>query len=228
MKSFILYTLLIISSFACTKQTGNPDTAQMKFINASINAPKLELTADGALVVTDVSFPFASNYFFVNAGRPNLRIAASSGPTTGLVVSSGSYDLAFNTNYTLIVTDSVNKIKVSLIQDTIVSATTGKAKIRFFHLANDVSTVGCFINSNALSTGRFFNDQGSDYTLSKFVEVDAGTASITIKNASATIITTMPNITLQSGKLYTLILKGTTGGIVNTPQALGLSLLEYN
>ena len=73
---FYLIVIITTSIVGCNKDNGLDSQSQMKFINASINAPTLEIEADGVLLATDVVFPSASNYFFVKSGRPNFRIKA--------------------------------------------------------------------------------------------------------------------------------------------------------
>ncbi len=226
---FYLIFIVAITTVSCSKDNGYSIQSQMKFINASINAPTLEIEADGILLATDVIFPSASNYFFVNSGKPNFRIKAKDGPLPGLIIANGSYTLEPNINYTLLVADSLSKTKVSLITDTIVSADAGKSKIRFFHLAVDIATTDFYIGTTKLSSSRSFNDQGTNATANMFQQVTAATVTIEAKNSTTNAtIATLPNVNLQSGKVYTLLLKGATNGTAGTAQQLGLTLLEYN
>lgn len=229
MKQLILLLLTATLFSACSKEGTSGSLAQMKFINASVNAPTLELEADGLTLATDVVFPSASNYFFVNAGKPNFRIKAKDGALPGLIIANGTYTLTENTNYTLLMTDSLSKVKVSLITDTVTSADAGKAKIRFFHLAGDVAATDFYIGATKLSSSRSFNDQGTNTTVTIFQQVTAATVTIEAKNSTTgNVIATLPNVNLQNGKVYTCILKGATNGTVGTAQQLGLTLLNYN
>lgn len=229
MKQFAFLLLIAFAFTACTKENSSANQAQMKFINASVNAPTLELDADGITVATDVIFPSASNYFFVNAGKPNFRIKAKDGALPGLIIANGTYTLTDNTNYTLLMTDSLSKVKVSLITDTVTSADAGKAKIRFFHLSGDVAATDFFIGTTKLANARSFNDQNNNSVATTFQQVTATTVTIQAKNSTTgNVIATLPNVNLQTGKVYTCILKGATNGTVGTAQQLGLTLLEYN
>ena len=229
MKQFAFLLLIAFAFTACTKENSSANQAQMKFINASVNAPTLELDADGITVATDVIFPSASNYFFVNAGKPNFRIKAKDGALPGLIIANGTYTLTDNTNYTLLMTDSLSKVKVSLITDTVTSADAGKAKIRFFHLAGDVAATDFFIGTTKLANARSFNDQNNNTVATTFQQVTATTVTIQAKNSTTgNVLATLPNVNLQTGKVYTCILKGATNGTVGTAQQLGLTLLDYN
>jgi hypothetical protein len=229
MKQLLLLLFIANLFSACSKEGTSGSQAQMKFINASVNAPTLVLEADGLTLATDVVFPSASNYFFINAGKPNFRIKAKDGVLPELIIANGTYTLTENTNYTLLMTDSLSKVKVSLITDTITSADTGKAKIRFFHLAGDIAATDFFVGTTKLSSSRSFNDQGTNTTVTVFQQVTAANITIQAKNsANGNLIASLPNVNLQSGKVYTCILEGAVTGTTGTAQQLGLTLLEYN
>ncbi|MCU0323499.1 MAG: DUF4397 domain-containing protein [Chitinophagaceae bacterium] len=227
-KQFIVLYIIIVSCYACTKESSLNTRAQIKFINASINSPKLELFADGALLATDIAYPNASNYVFVSPGNASLRIAALDGPFPGLTIANGTFSVAEYEIYSLIVTDSLSKLKVSFMKDEISTAGEGKAKIRFFHLAQNTSVANLFLNITKIDSNRVFNDQNSNANAQKFSAVNAGTVNLEVKDTLGNIITTLPNTVLGSNKIYTIILKGSPTALANTPQAMGLTILPYN
>lgn len=225
---FIL--LLIAANFlvGCSKELGSNSKAQIKFINASINAPKLELFADGALLATDIDYPNASNYIFVSPGNASIRIAAKDGPFPGLTIANGTFNVEEFEVYTLLITDSLNKIKSSFIKENISSAADGTTKIRFFHVAQNAPTVDVYLNNVKLDSNRVFNDQSSNLNAQKFNNSTVGTFPLEIRNRTTNAVIIRSDITLQSKNIYTILFKGDASAASNTAQALGINLIPYN
>lgn len=213
---------------ACSKDFSSNTRAQIKFINASINAPKLELFADGALLATDIAYTNASNYVFVSPGNASLRIAAKDGQFPGLTIANGTFTVEEFEIYTLLITDSLNKLKSSFLKDDVSSPADGTSRIRFFHLAQNSPTVDIYLNNIKVDSNRVFNDQTNNLNTQKFNSYTAGTFPLEIRNKSNNAVIVRSDITLQSKTIYTILFKGDASASSNTPQALGINLINYN
>jgi hypothetical protein len=109
MKKYIGFAVISFTfCIACTRDYSNSPKAQLKLINGSINAPKIELYGDGALLTTDVAYPEVSNYIFLN---PYNQILNLQQPMTfpGLTIANGSFTMDAYNNYSMIITDSFGK-----------------------------------------------------------------------------------------------------------------------
>ena len=222
---FIVFASIILIS--CNKESGPGEQAQIKFINASINSDSLEINADGVLLVRNVKFTNASTYFFISAGTPTIRIASSA---TGTIYGAGNLNFLNNINYTIVAADSINKMKVSVIQDTVTTPATGKAGIRFLHVASNTLSADFFVSSTKIDSSRSFNDQATSSRVNRFISIPAN-IPVNIKAVNAGTlnnITVLNNITFLEGKLYTILLRGNAAGTPTTPQALGFTILQYN
>lgn len=222
--------LLVVTNFliGCSKDFSSNTRAQIKFINASINTPKLEFFADGALLATDIEYPNASNYVFVSPGNASVRIAAKDGPFPGLTIATGTFGIEEFQIYTLVITDSLSKLKSSFIKEDITSAADGASKIRFFHVAQNAPTVDVYLNNVKIDSNRVFNDQSTNLNAQKFNNYTIGTFALEIRNRTTNAVITRSDITLQSKNIYTILFKGDANAISNTPQALGVNLITYN
>ncbi len=227
-KQVLIFCILAVGLIACSKDNSLNTRAQIKFINASINAPKLELFADGALLATDIAFPNASSYLFVSPGNASLRIAALDGPFPGLTIANGTFNVQEFEIYSFIITDSLNKLKSSFLKEDITSAGDGKSKIRFFHLAQNTPTTNLFLNNIKIDSNRVFNDQSTNTATQKFSTYNAGLVQLQVKDVAGNTIASLPNFNLESNKIYTVVLKGSPSAAANTPQAIGITVLPYN
>jgi len=180
-------------------------------------------------LISDINFSEASNVAFVPSGSPLTRIIPSTGTAT---LATGNLSLSDNTNYTLIAADSVSKLQVSTVQDDITAPAAGKANIRFFQLSANAPAVDIFMKASTPSlafASRTFNDQAVSVSKAVFSTVDAGAYTF-IANEAATLntIATSTTLTLESGKIYTLILKGAADAPAGSSHELGFALFKYN
>lgn len=227
-KLFFLLFIGLNLLVGCSKDFSSNTRAQIKFINASINAPKLELFADGALLATDIAYTNASNYVFVSPGNASLRIAAKDGPFPGLTIANGTFNVEEFEIYTFLITDSLNKLKSSFIRDDVSSPADGTSKIRFFHLAQTSPTVDVYLNNVKIDSNRVFNDQSTNLNTQKFNNYTAGTFPLEIRNKSNNAVIVRSDITLKSKTIYSILFKGDATAVSNTPQTLGINLITYN
>ncbi len=233
----ILFTILPITAvllFSCTKETRPGPQAQVKFINASVNTASAEVTFDGALLVAATGFPTASNYAFVNVGTPTIKIqaTATTGTTVLITNTTGISSFQSNINYTIIATDSVSKLKVSVVTDDLITPAAGKSSIRFFHLAGNapylsVDTATTTAGATLFSS-RIFNDQSTNSSASSFISVNAGTYTFTARNAVTNAVVFTKSIVLASGRIYTIAATGAVDGAAGTPAALDFTVLTNN
>lgn len=229
MKKYIVYLVVAINIFSCTPEVNVNDQAPVKFIHASINAPILNFFSDGALLAKEIEYANASDYLFIPNGTATIRL--ESGLSVGQVYlyAAGAFNLAPNTNYTLIAADSANKMKVSLLNDTLDTPASGKAKIRFLQTVTDsIGTVDFFYNTTKLSGNRTFNDYSINNVFHRFHTVDTGKITLSARSVTGSAITSLQNVSLKSGKIYTFILRGSTSGTPNTIRAIGFTEIGYN
>jgi hypothetical protein len=232
-KFFFGIAVVIMSLLSsCAKENGTGNQAQVKFINASIDAPAVDVTFDGVLLVGSIAFPYASDYVFVTAGNPVVKIFPSLASGTSSY-ASGNVMLQNNVNYSVIISDSVAKMKTSVIVDTVSTPSSGYAKVRFLNLSPNASSMDVIAVSgtltDTLSKARSFNDQNINIAYWGFINIPIGTYTIKVNAAStATTLFTMPSTLFADGKIYTIVAKGVTNATAGSAQALGGVVFLYN
>ena len=78
-----------------------------------------------------------------------------------------------------------------------------------------------------LFSNRKFNDQATNASLASFTPLNAGTYNLEVRAAGTnTVVLSLPNISLTSGKIYTVFAKGCLGG--TGAQALGAQIIANN
>jgi hypothetical protein len=171
------------------------------------------------------TYPNPSGYFSLASIDTPFQIRSSSVTvSTGNIIAIDTPLLKSNVKYTLFITGlrSNNSIKYMLTIDTSATPTVGRGKVRFVN-ASPGSTP---FDVTANSTLAFGNQPYRN--VSKFIELPAGTYDfkIMLTGSSANVISDLPGVTVQDGKLYTLYCRGIVGRTDSA--AFGMSVLTHN
>jgi hypothetical protein len=143
-----------------------------------------------------------------------VRVA---GTTTTVI--EANLPITTGTNYSVFAIDSVSKISAVVLTDDLTAPTSGKAHVRFIHLSPNAPAVDVAVTGGGVLIG---NKSFKDYT--PFVPLDAATYNLEVRLAgTATVVLSLPGITLQAGKIYTVFAKGFVGGTGS--QSLGAEIV---
>jgi Domain of unknown function (DUF4397) len=240
---------------------GSTLSSKFLFVNASPDAPTLNFflnnVPSGANVAGGTNTPYNTSA----VGAMQLRAKAASGTIGGLI---GSNDLLFragatnnnnftaasNTNYTVFVTDTLNRAKPTTlgatdpgglrfltVTDNLAAPAQGNTHVRFFHLAPNAPAVWVALlkDKKAIATlnNRAFRaiSTGSGATLvnfANFIPIPADTYTIEVRTGSATgpLVLTVTDVALGNGKIYTLYAKGLVRGTAT--KALSAGVVAHN
>lgn len=128
--------------------------------------------------------------------------------------------IAANINYSIFLTGllSVDSLKSIFLRDTSSAPVLGRGKVRFLNASPRSSAMDVYING----TKGFSAIAYTKYT--QFIEVPAGTYSFKITPAGSTTntILTLPSVTIQDGRLYTLYTKGLIGRVDSAAISLNI------
>ena len=117
------------------------DTAMIRVLHGSPDAPNVDVYANGSKILTDVPFGALSKYLAVPAATYKVRVCAAG--TDGKVDANCPIiaDLAFaaGKKYTIAASGLVAQIKANVFVDG--NAMDGKAKVRVVHLSADTPAV---------------------------------------------------------------------------------------
>ncbi len=224
--AFLIASIVVLGT-SCSKDKDNDDktTAKVMVVHASPDAPNVDVYVNGAKsAITNLAFGSNSAYATLNTGNTNFKVAPTG--TTNYVIDA-SANLEANKSYSVWAVNRVSNISAAVTVDDLTTPATGKAHIRFIHLSPDAPAVDILANGGAVFTNRSFADVTTNASVANFTPVDAGTYKLDVRvNGTTTIALSVPGVSLQSGKIYTIYAKGLLAGTGN--QALGAQIIMNN
>lgn len=205
---------VVIAFISCNikKETLPPPQASFIVINASPDAPDMDVSYNKILL--EDSLPFGSYtgaYTEVNPGITNI-ILMSTGTSTELI--NTNVEMQPGKAYSLFAIDSLNNIRLTAVSDTFMLPPVDSVKLRFLNFSPNSSSVDFSIAQDTiLFSNRTFNDQENNSTLNKFISLKSGVYNFEVRNSTdSTILHSMPGISLESGRVYTIYVRGFSGG----------------
>lgn len=191
-------------------------TAKVLVTHASPDAPGVDLLVDNTVAGTNLTFPNSTGYLDVNSGTRNIKVNVSGTSTTAI---QANLTLDANKNYSVFAVNNVASIEPLVLVDDLTAPASGKAHVRFIHLSPNAPAVDITTNTGAIVFGNYTFKQASAFT-----PLDAGTYNLQVRLAgTSTVVLDLPNITVSSGKIYTVFAKGLVGGAGT--QALGAQII---
>ncbi|MBW8684564.1 DUF4397 domain-containing protein [Chitinophaga rhizophila] len=224
----LLTMLALTGMFAfssCSKDdddtTVDPD-ATVKIVNVLPDAGPVDVyNGTSKLNSSTIAYGEATPYISVKDG--DARIDFKSTVTGNTVLSTpvdfdgGSYSL-----FAAGETDGNATVGI-LAKDDLKAPASGKAKVRFVHAGSDAPTVNFLLNDNVLVNSAGFK------SASEFREVDAGTYTLKLNNASSgETALTRDGIVMEAGKIYTVVAQGLLTPTPVLEQPLSLNILTNN
>ncbi len=221
MMSLLALSIVLISSCSKDDDPVPTPTAKVLVAHASPNAPGVDLLVDDTKQNTAaLTFPANTGYLTVNAGTRNIKINVSGTSTT---VINANVNFEANKNYSVFAVDSVSKISAIVLGDDLTAPASGQAHVRFVHLSPNAPAVDIAV----ASSGAVVFGNRAFKSATAFTPLAAGVYNLDVRVAgTATVALTLPAITLQAGKIYTVFAKGFLGG--TGAQALGAEIIANN
>jgi len=205
--------LVAVLYFACKKTEVTVNDANIKMINASPDAPGLDLHINSKLVAQNVQYADSTAYDSTSPGTYATQVTET-GQTNALFNFIAT--LSPSRFYTVFSVGQYPSLKLSIIEDKFFVDTT-VAKVRFFNFVPNGDTVDVLIRTadDTLQTflSRRFNDQDSTASLQLFTSMAADTCNLLIRRSrdSATLYTT-GDILFPLGTFHTFYLEGLKNG----------------
>lgn len=207
----VLMLAVLSLGYGCKKKDPPPaNKANVMFVNGCAGTvPAIDAKANNANVDGALNMPFRtwSGYRYVTGGVPvELSFYISN---VGTPVSKGSSTLAINYHYTAFCGGLITDPTFLLTQDTLTPPPQGMAKIRFVNLSNDNLSVDATAGTTVIGKGV------KTLQVTSFVEIPSGNIELKAGDPSdiSTVVATEPTAQLlAAGKIYTMMLTGTTAG----------------
>ncbi|MFN3693937.1 MAG: DUF4397 domain-containing protein [Ignavibacterium sp.] len=215
----IIFTLSLSACSDDENTTAPTPTAKANVlvVHASPDAPGVDLLVDNTVAGTNLTFPNNTGYLSVNAGTRNIKVNVTGTSTT---VIQANLNLMENKNYSVFAVNQVSAIEPLVLEDNLSSPASGKAHVRFIHLSPNAPAVNITLTDGTV----VFNNVPFKGSVD-FTPLNAGTYNLQVRDAATnqTVVLELPNITLQTGKIYTVFAKGFLGG--TGAQQLGAQII---
>lgn len=221
MKSY-LYALLILCTFlslaSCQRSNYAPEGSSIiTVVHAAPLTPDIDIYVDGTIFSNSpLSYPNSSFPYNIFLGKRTWSFMAGG---TLNELHTQSWTLPANTKQSLFLFDSAAVVSSLTLVNNTNALPAGKAALRLVHLSADAPSVYLDLNGNAICPNTAFKGNTNYTTL------DAATLFFELRETGTNnLIKAIPNITLTSGKYYTLAVIGLVNG--TGKQALSLKLIE--
>ncbi|MGH7719192.1 MAG: DUF4397 domain-containing protein [Gemmatimonadaceae bacterium] len=187
--------------------------ARVRVVQASPNAPNLDVLVDGEPELTSIAFRSVSQYLEVEPGSANVRVRAT-GATTNVIDFNTTLD--DDADYTVIVAGLLANIEALVLSDDNSAPPAGSVRVRFVHAAPSAGNVDIYVTAPGVSIATLPPSLSNVAfkVSSPYTGVPTGTyqVRVTATGSKTPIIDTGP-VTLTAGQVRTgIALDGPGGG----------------
>lgn len=212
---------LVLSSCNDDDDDNTDPQARVMVIHASPDAPGVDVLVDDVKVNSSpLTFPNNSAYLEVMPGVRNVKVNVAGSNPVVTALNFNTPALEAEKSYSCFAGNAVANIEPILFTDDLTAPAAGKAHVRFIHLSPDAPAVDVALaGGGAVVFGNVSFKESSVFT-----PLDAGTYNLEVRVAgTSTVALTLPPVTVENGKIYTVFAKGFLAGTDN--QALGAQII---
>jgi hypothetical protein len=210
----VILALLFVSVFTgCGGDDVTSQTAQLRVLHASPDAPNVDVYVDSVKVLSNVPYPTLSSYLTVTAGTHHIQVNAAGTTTTVINVSP---TLANGGAYTAIAANFVANIEPLLATDATTPPPSGDVRLRVIHASPDAGPVDILANGAVVLSNVPFG------TISSYLTIPAGTYAIQVNVAGTTTTAISATVNLTAGNNYSAVAIGAVKTAATNPLALKL------
>jgi hypothetical protein len=199
----VLATALVV---AANGAVAAADTADVRVLHASPDAPAVDVYLDDAIVdaLTNVAFGTTSDYLPIPAGDHNIKVYATG--TTADPVIDADVTVAAGKAYTVAATGALADIGAQVLEDA-PAPVASAAKVRVVHFsadapAVDIATAGSDVDE-AVVKGLAYPDATG------YLELPGGTYDLEVRLAGETTVAlALPDVAIQDGRAYSVFAVG--------------------
>jgi hypothetical protein len=187
---------------AAAQQT---DTARVRVIHASPDAPAVDVYLNDSKAITNLAYKGASDFASVPAGNYAVKVTAT-GATDAVI--SANLPLAAGKSYTVAAVGQLADITARVYEDDTSALAAGKARLRVIHASTNTPGVDVAVTGGpVLINNLAFPDASGN------LDVAAGTYNVEVRpTGTQTAALSAPGLALDAGKSYTVLAVGLLGG----------------
>lgn len=184
------------------------DSARVRVVHASPDAPAVDVCADGSALFTNAPFPAATAYKTVPADTYAIRVTGAGAGCGSAAVIAAELPLKARTDTTVVALNFLAEIEPLVLEDDNSKPMFGKAKVRFVHASPDAPTVDITLpDGTTLFDDVSFRESGGN------IQVPADTYTLQVRDQTGQVVVlTLENIAVKSGGIYTIFAVGLLNG----------------
>jgi hypothetical protein len=218
---YLIFAVLAALSLSGCDSGGGKNRAQIRLLNASPGYASLDLYANGEDDDTDqqriaaVAYDAVSGYTEVESGTYNVKFKRAGVSSTLLTLSSKQ--LADDTHNTFVAFGSTGHFSAVQVSDDVTAPDSGLVKVQLLNAA-EAGTLDIYLTESSVSLDDatpVFSGVTAGGT-GALTTIDSGDYRLRVTGASDSddLRLDVPNITLDSRGVVTLILTATEGGVL--------------
>lgn len=212
--------IALVAAGCIQMQEPVPETARVRVVHASPDAPAVDICANGTAAFRNAAFPGATDYATVEEGTYQIRVVPAGTGCEGGGVINAALPLPADTETTVVAVNTLDSIEPLVLEDDNSAPSSGMARVRFVHASPDAPTVDITLTNGAtLFNDVAFKEAGG------YIEAPAGTLDLQVRDATGTVVVlTLEDVMLESGTVYTIY----AVGLLNGEPALGALITVDN
>ena len=195
----------------CQNITGNPSLSQLRIIDASPDAPGIDIYENNAVLAYNLGLGTITSYVPIVPGVYNIAVDAA-GTRTQLTTSRAS--LATNGQYTVLVGDNLASLGETVLQDQTTPAPSGQISLRVVDQSTRAGSVDLYLIPTGLTITnvRPILQSVSFGTNTGYFDVPAGTYTLaalpagTVPTSTTTSSYTGASVSYSGGSARTFVL----------------------
>jgi len=226
LKSLFSASILAMAFTACKKDK-NPETpknAKLSIIHASPGNPELSFYVNGQKANTSTSLTYSTTIPYADI-KPGSQVLSVTKKGASEVLAKSSFDLKSANNFSVYVAGTPTNTVLVFAQDDLSAPAAGKAKVRFVNMSPNAGSLDFSVEGKtvALASNQDFK------SVTGYSSIDPGNeVTFEIKqNGKTEVLTNLPKVKIEQGKIYTLWAKGIIASADATTK-LGLGMIKNN
>jgi hypothetical protein len=207
--------LIALLGFGAQPGLAQRESASVRLVHASPDAPNVDIFVDGQLVASDLGYFAVSEPLAVAPGEHDIQVAPA-GDGFDEAILSQKVDLIGGEAYTVFALNQFANLEALVLEDQDSALAPGKARVRIVHASHNAPLVDVKLanSTTPLLTEQYFRQ--ADYLV-----LDKGDYTFEIAPAGTPdVFLITPPLRLESGWSYTLVVTGDFGTPGITAQAL--------
>jgi hypothetical protein len=221
LKNLALAGVAIVLATGCIKDNDEPGPAvsNIAVYHVSPDAPKLQFKLNSSVLNAD-SAAYGTYGFYVNALSGSRELSAYQREVKKTTITT---TLLEGSIYSAWLTGPWASAEFVVLEDKLTNPASGKANVRFVNMSVGSPTLDLLTSSGASVVSNTAYKAGSDFT-----SIDANqNYNFVIRESGSTVDKVLlPSVTIQAGRIYTIVAKGFYTG-TGTTALTGDVLINY-